>query len=82
MTLQDAAAAGIARVRLPSWVDPGDYVKLDLLPDGTHGPWGHLYAPIQPHIGLPTPYDFLLYRDTEAGYEAYDGPLHALEPHR
>lgn len=80
MTLAEAAAAGIKRVRLPNWADAHDYVKLDII-DGRHGPWGHLYAPCQADLGLPRPHNFLIIGDTESRYEPYSGPtLEAVSP--
>jgi len=75
MTLHEAAAKGIARVRLPHWADPGDYVKIDII-DGHLGPWGQLYAPVQALFDdMPRPQKFLVIGDTEDRYVAYEGPL-------
>lgn len=74
MTLKEAAAKGIAYVRKPIWADPKDYVKLDLI-GGLHGPWGHLYSPLQKVIGEPTPQDFLLIEDNSTDWETYTGEL-------
>lgn len=45
ISLNEAAAQGIERVRKPNWANPRDYVKLDIV-DGRLGPWLHLYSPI------------------------------------
>lgn len=76
MTLTEAARAGIERVRLPHWANPGDYIKIDIL-DGEHlGPWAHLYAPCQDLFpDMPRPQDYFSFQDKDDRYEPYDGPL-------
>lgn len=44
-SLNEAVTRGIERVRQPSWADELDHIKIDLFPDGTHGPWIHFYCP-------------------------------------
>lgn len=44
MTIDEAIAARVARVRLPNW-NPGAYLQFHLLPDGMCGPWVILHDP-------------------------------------
>jgi hypothetical protein len=44
MSLNDAAAYGIERVRQPQWANKLDHLKIDII-DDRPGPWLHLYAP-------------------------------------
>jgi hypothetical protein len=65
MTLNQAVARGISKVRDPNWASPEDYILIDLIPDPKnpghfwHGPWLHLYSPLQPILGQPTPQEIL-----------------------
>jgi hypothetical protein len=77
MTLREAAAKGVERVRLAHWANPSDYVKIDII-DGLAGPWAHLYSPVQDLPGYERPQNFPSFLDANADYEPYDGPL--LEP--
>lgn len=79
MTLAEAAKAGHARVRLPVWADPQDYLYL-YIRDGQLGPWGRLYAPLQlrlPFLGRPQ--TALLFGTWAASkvdqWEPYTGPI-------
>jgi hypothetical protein len=45
MTLAEAIAAGISRVRLAKWANPDDHLELVLLPDGGHGAIATLHSP-------------------------------------
>lgn len=75
MTLNQAAARGIRRVKLPSWT--GEYLKIDILQDGGHGPWVRLYSPVQSAIGEPTPQLFLALGSVfdSDEWEEYSGPI-------
>lgn len=44
ISIVEAAAAGIERLRRPIWASPFDHLKIDIF-DGRPGPWSHLYAP-------------------------------------
>ena len=43
ISMNEAAAQGIERIRQPNWSFPTDYLKLDIV-DGRLGPWVHLYS--------------------------------------
>lgn len=80
MSLKEAAARGIERVRQPNWVGEFDHIKIDLLPDGKMGPWAHIYSPMNQSINGRDPVDMLCLKgigvdpDAQGGY-AYTGPL-------
>jgi len=42
MTIKEALAKGIKKVRLPQW-DNGAYLELPILEGGKYGPWAKLY---------------------------------------
>lgn len=77
-TLGEWAKLGVSRVRLAVWANPEDYVRLDLF-DGMHGPWLHLYAPVQAVLGYPSPQDVLAASPDTAEWERYLGPKHAKD---
>ena len=64
LSIVEAAALGIGRLRMPQWVDPNDYLKIDIV-DGKPGPWGHLYSPINELVNGRNPVDLLLVGYTE-----------------
>ena len=75
MKLSEAAKAGIRRVRKAIWASPGAYLRIDIMPDGSHGPWLRLYdRPNQEAIEEPTPQQFLHLGDSDCDYEEYTGP--------
>ena len=83
MKLEEAAAAGIARVRLPQWANPDAYLKLDLMADGKMGPWLHLYdRRSQEVIDEPTPQNVIGAWQTRGDddFEEYKGPIDQAEP--
>jgi hypothetical protein len=45
ISVKEAAAQGIKRLRHPKWANPRDYIKIDIV-DGEPGPWLRLYSPI------------------------------------
>lgn len=55
MKISEAAELGIDRIRLACWALPEDHLKIDLLKDGTHGPWVHLYSPLNALLGRKNP---------------------------
>lgn len=77
MTLNDAMKAGLKRVRLTHWA-PRNYLRLNRLPDGLYGPWGHLYAYAGVGVQMPQAV-LLLVVKPEIGWEAYSGPLDDAE---
>lgn len=76
MKLREAASRGISRVYLEEWAEPNCYLKIDILPDGSRGPWLHLFSPqAQKSIGAPTPQDFIEFGDPYDDFLEYVGPL-------
>jgi hypothetical protein len=79
MSMKEAAALGIERLRKPVWADPLDHMKIDIV-DGELGPWMHLYAPFNQRTGHD-PVDILwsvqFGKDSASSREfvVYDGPL-------
>lgn len=59
ISINQAAAQGIDKLRQPIWASPDDYLKIDII-DGKAGPWGHLYSPINEAINGRNPVDMLL----------------------
>lgn len=59
ISINQAAAQGIDRLRQPIWANAEDYLKIDII-DGKAGPWGHLYSPINEAINGRNPVDMLL----------------------
>lgn len=45
ISANEAARRGIERLRQPNWISPYDHIKIDILEDGTLGPWLHLFSP-------------------------------------
>lgn len=54
ISLNEAAAGGIERLRQPTWSDLRDYVLIDIV-DGKPGPLFRLYSPFNAAAGLPNP---------------------------
>ena len=85
MTPRQACKQGIRRIRDPKWACERDYLLIDIIEgaggERYHGPWVHLYSPLQPVIGQPTPQDLLFNRIDwdEEGIEEYTGELWAEE---
>lgn len=79
ISIREAAAQKIDRIRQPHWANPLDHLKIDVLEDGTIGPWMHLYAPINATAHGHDPVDLLwpmLKVDLDAQlYEPYTGPV-------
>jgi len=80
ISLKEAAATGIERVRQPNWANPFDHIKIDIV-DGEVGPWLHLFAPFNLECNGRDPVDCLwvvgpLKVDPdEKCFEPYAGPL-------
>jgi hypothetical protein len=58
ISIADAAARGIERVRMTKWANDFDHFKIDII-DGEPGPWLHLYSPVNEVIGQSNPVDIL-----------------------
>ena len=56
--MNDAAAAGIDKLRKPEWINPRDYMTIDIH-YGEAGPWAHLYSEVNQQINGRNPVDML-----------------------
>jgi hypothetical protein len=83
ISIEDAAAIGIQRVRKPTWADPLDHLKIDII-DGKPGPWVHLWAPFNRECNGRDPVDAFAYQwDLSVPeFELYDGPLPGSEEYQ
>lgn len=76
ISINEAAARGIERLRKPIWATPLDHLKIDII-DGRPGPWLHLYCPFNRECNGRDPVDILgiLEGDYNAReFVAYVGP--------
>jgi hypothetical protein len=83
-SIMDAVSRGIERVRLPIWADPFDHIKIDLMGDGGHGPFLHLYGPSNKAINGQDPVS-MLFSTIGVGtkeWVEYTGPLPTSEEYK
>lgn len=75
ISLNEAVKNGISRLRRPEWANREDYIEIDLLGDGLHGPWVHLYSPMNEDIHGTNPVDLMCtgFDWDEVGYEIWEG---------
>ena len=76
ISINQAAAQGIARLRMPVWAHPADHLRVDII-DGTPGPWIHLYSPFNESLNGRDPVD-VLWAQMDCDDEVWiphDGPL-------
>jgi hypothetical protein len=83
ISLTEAAAKGIERLRNPKWVTPEDHIKIDII-DGRLGPWAHLWCPFNKECNGRDPMDiFSFWVDCNAAeWVVYDGPLPDSEQYK
>jgi hypothetical protein len=76
ISIKEAAARGIERVRKPIWVNRYDHLKIDIV-EGELGPWLHLWCPFNMECNGRDPVDVLAFQFdlTLPEFEPYDGPL-------
>jgi hypothetical protein len=76
ISINEAAALGIDRIRKPIWATPEDHLKIDII-NGKPGPWIHLYAPFNKECNGCDPVNILwIQMDyNEPVYVPYTGPL-------
>lgn len=58
ISINEAAALGIERLRKPVWAHPCDHLKLDII-GGRPGPWTHLWCPFNKECNGRDPVDIL-----------------------
>ena len=76
ISINEAAAKGITRLRKKVWATREDHLKIDII-DGKPGPWTHLFSPFNKECNGRDPVDILA---TNMDYNAkefipYSGPL-------
>ena len=80
LSIAQAAAAGIDRVRQPLWANPFDHLKIDIV-GGQPGPWLHLFCPYNKQSNKRDPVDILwivppfIYNASAEMFVPYTGPL-------
>ena len=77
MSITQAAARGISRLRLARWAYAYDYLEIDIV-DGAPGPWVRLYSPMNQEMNGRDPVKMLgIGMDYEAEeWLEYTGILH------
>lgn len=80
ISITDAVAMGIVRLRLPKWAAPEDHIRINIIVDGDTnrlGPWVHLYCPFNQECNGRDPVDILITQfDRDAKeYVPYTGPV-------
>lgn len=83
ISIKDAAATGVERLRKPIWANPLDHLKIDII-DGQPGPWLHLWCPFNRECNGRDPVDVFAYQwDLSLPeFEPYDGPLPSSEQYQ
>jgi hypothetical protein len=79
ISINEAAARGIERLRKPIWATPEDHVKIDIT-KGKPGIWAHLYSPFNKECNGRDPIDTLIPHwgedaAKEKAFVPYSGPL-------
>lgn len=54
ISVYEAAARGITRLRSPAWRDPDDHIEIDVV-GGKIGPWFRLYSALNEICGYDNP---------------------------
>jgi len=76
ISIREAAARGIDRLRLPHWANALDHLKIDII-EKEPGPWTHLYSPMNVYMKSRDPVNILCINIDydEKSYVSYTGPL-------
>lgn len=77
MSLHEAKAAGIVRVRRPIWSNAMDHLELTVLPGGDLGPWVKLWCPFNLECNGKDPMQLLAGLDLSTDsreFVEYTGP--------
>ncbi len=70
MTVDEAVAKGIDKIRKPIWINKDDHIKLDII-NGTRGPWVHFYSPVNVPVGNKNPVSIIYEGDSATDWEEY-----------
>lgn len=83
ISINEAAARGVERLRKPIWSTPEDHLKIDII-DGKPGPWLHLWCPFNKECNGRDPVNILAFHwDLNfPEFVRYDGPLPDSEPYQ
>lgn len=65
ISLNEAAAKGITKVRKPTWALPSDHIQLTIV-GGKPGPWLKLFSVINEEINGRNPVPFMMDGDPDA----------------
>jgi hypothetical protein len=76
ISLNDAVEKKITRLRSPKWADPLDHFRIDLLPDGSLGPFLHQYGPSNEAVNGRDPVSVFLigFDRSSKSFVPYVGP--------
>ena len=83
ISINEAAAAGIERLRDPKWMTPEDHLKIDII-DGKPGPWTHLFSPFNRECNGRDPVSIICTQMDygTAGWEPYTGPISGSDEYK
>jgi hypothetical protein len=83
ISINEAAAAGIERLRYPKWVTPEDHLKIDII-DGKPGLWTHLFAPFNRECNGRDPVSIICTQMDygAAEWEPYTGPISGSDEYK
>lgn len=85
ISINDAVKLGIERLRKPTWIEPVDHIKIDII-DGQLGPRIHSFSPDNKIFNGKDPIDIFTitdrFRPDDKAFVAYDGPLPDSDEYR
>lgn len=83
LSINQAVAANIERLRKPNWANPLDHLKVTVI-DGRLAPWVKLYSPSNKPVNGRDPQDILIlqFDCDEACYLPYTGALPDSEQYK
>jgi hypothetical protein len=84
ISISEAAARGVERLRKPTWASLLDHIEIDII-NGQPGLWAHLWAPFNKECNGRDPVDVLILlwgRPDHRDFVVYDGPLPDSDEYR
>ncbi|MDB5079571.1 MAG: hypothetical protein JWP00_1495 [Chloroflexi bacterium] len=84
ISILEAVTKNINRLRQPKWAFPFDHIRIDILSDGTMGPFVHLYGPTNQAFNGKDPVTSVawMYDLTSKEWVIYSGPLPDSEEYK
>jgi hypothetical protein len=84
ISIKEAVARNIERLRQPQWIIPEDHIKLDLLGNAKCGPWVHLYSPFNLVCNGRDPISSLMFSEdiNAVSWLVYEGALPESEKYK